>query len=145
MTPTLPLYPNQGQQIALGWDQEANLKNWTAYIGSDGLRFLPPNDRSGYTDGVERRLATGRVLMSGLSISRQVFPWVSYGQIAYLESTFSGQNVTVAVHKPTALNKNAVSNFNAVCNIDMNQTTTLTRISSGYEGFTIELVLVEPL
>ncbi len=140
-----PNFPNQGQQIALGWDAESSLKNWTAYVGSDGLPFLPPNDRSGYTDGVERRLPTGRVLMSGLNVSRQTFPWVSYGQVDYLESTFSGQNVTVAVHKPSALNKEDTSNFNAVCNIDMNQTTTLTRKNDGYEGFVVEFVLVEVL
>lgn len=141
----LPKYPNQGQQIVLGWNNTSTLKDWTAYLGTDDLAFLPPNDRSGFTDGVERRLLTGRVLMSGLNISRQVFPWVSYGQVDYLESTFSGQNVTVAIHRPTALTKDDVSNFNAVCNIDMNQTTTLTRKKNGYEGFMIELVLVEAL
>lgn len=140
-----PPYENQGQQIVLGWSNQSNLKNWTAYVGTDGERFLPPNDRSGFTDGVERRLPTGRVLMSGLNISRQTFPWVSYGQVDYLEDTFSGQNVTVSIHKPKSLNKTNIYNYNAVCNIDMNQTTTLTRVGNGYELFVVELVLVEPL
>jgi hypothetical protein len=141
----LPRYPNQGQMIVLGWSNQSNLKNWTAYFGTDGLAFLPPNDRNGYTDGVDRPIPTGRVLMSGLNISRQTFPWVSYGQVDYLESTFSGQNVTVAVHKPTSKSKLVIANFNAVCNIDMNQTTSLTIKGNGYEGFVVELVLVEPL
>lgn len=141
----LPRYPNQGQQIVLGWSNQANLKNWTSYIGTDGERFLPPNDRGGFTDGVERRLNTGRVLMSGWPVSRQLFPWISYGQVDYLDATFNGQNVTTSVHLPSSLNKDDVSAFNAVCNIDMNQTNTLTRKRNGYELFIVELVLVEPL
>ena len=140
----LPSYPNQGQAIALGWNISP-LKNWTAYLGTDNEPFLPPNDRTGFSDGVERRMATGRVLMSGFPISRQTFPWMSYGQIDYLVNTFNGQNVTVAVHTPYSLNKEDTEIYNAVCNIDLNQTQNLQRTRNGFEGFVVELVLVEPV
>lgn len=83
--------------------------------------------------------------MSGLQISRLTFPWVSFGQIDFIETTFMDQNVTVAVHKPSSLNKTDLFLFNAVCNVDLNQTQTLTRRGNGYEGFVVELVLVESL
>lgn len=142
---SLPQYPNQGQQIVLGWDNEINLKNWTAYVGSDGERFLPPNDRNGFTDGADRRLPLGRVLMAGMPIARLTFPWLSYGQLDYLETTFDGQNVTVAVHKPTSLTAWTTLHYNAVCNLNLNQARTLTRKSNGYEAWEVEFVLVEPL
>lgn len=145
MTSFLPQYQNQGQAIVLGWNHVSTLKNWTAYIAGDGNRFLPPFDRDGYTDGVERRLPTGRVLMAGLPIARQKFPWVSDGQIDYLYDTFNGQNVTVSIHKPTSTTKYDVVNYNAVANVLLNQAATLTRKRNGYEGFELELVLVEPL
>ncbi len=44
------IYPSQGHQIALGWNQQANLKNFTAYY-VDGVPLLPPKDRNGFTDG----------------------------------------------------------------------------------------------
>ena len=131
--------------IVLGWDHVATLKNWTAYVGTDGERFPPPNDRNGYSDGVERRLPTGRVLMSGLPIARQRFPWLSDGQIKYLYDTFNGQNVTVAIHKPISLTKYATVNYNAVANVLLNQAVSLARKRNGYEKFELELVLVEPL
>ena len=142
---TLPQFPNQGQMIVLGWDNVATLKNWTAYVGSDGERFLPPNDRNGYSDGVERLLPTGRVLMSGLPIFRLTFPWLSYGQLDYLKTTFNGQNVTATAHKPTSLTTHTTVTFNGVCNVLLNQAASLTRKRNGYEGFVVELVLVEPL
>lgn len=145
MTTVLPQYPNQGQMIALGWDNEANLKNWTAYFGSDGLRFLPPNDRNGFTDGVDRPIPTGRILMAGLPIARLTFPWVSYGQVDYLESTFNGEDVTVAIHKPTSLTTFTTVHYNAVCNVNLNQNRTLTRKSNGYEAWEVSFTLVEPL
>lgn len=141
----IPRYPNQGQQIVLNWDNEANLKDWVAYVGIDGLRFPPPSDRNGYTDGVERRLPTGAILMAGFPIVRLTFPWLSFGQIDYIETTFNGQNVTVAVHRPNSLTKTTTYNYNAVCNIDMNQFVSLEKKGKGYELVVIELVLVEPL
>lgn len=141
----IPKYQNQGQQIVLGWDNESLLKNWTAYVGNDGLAFLPPNDRSGFSDGVERRLNTGGVFMSGFNISRQTFPWVSDGQIAYLETIFNNQNVTVSVHRPGAIGKEDTTQYNAVFNMDLNQLQSLTRRRNGYVDFVIELVLVEVL
>lgn len=141
----LPIYPNQGQQIALGWDQQPYLKNWTSYVGTDGERFLPPNDRNGYTDGIVRRLPTGVVFMTGLPIVKLTFPWMSSGQIDYLETTFNGQNVTVAVHRPTSITQFNTYVYNAVLNIDINQAVNLTRNRSGYNNFSVELVLVEPL
>jgi hypothetical protein len=138
-------YQNQGQQITLGWDNESLLKNWTAYIGNDGRAFLPPNDRTGFSDGVERRLNTGGVFMAGFNISRQTFPWISDGQIAYLESTFSNQNVTVSVHRPGATGKEDTTQYNAVFNMDLNQLQTLTRRGQGYVDFVVELILVEAL
>ena len=141
----LPSYPNQGGQIVLGWNNAATLKDWVAYLGADGEPFLPPSDRNGFSDGVERRLATGRVLMTGYPISRQTFPWVSYGQVDYLRDTFNGQNVTVAIHAPYSLNKTDTVDYNAVCNVDMLQTASLNKIRNGYELFVVELVLVEAL
>ena len=140
----LPSFQNQGQAIALGWNVSP-LKNWTAYLGTDGEPFLPPNDRNGFSEGVERRMGTGVVLTAGFPISRQTFPWMSYGQIDFLQSTFSGQNVTVSVHVPYSLNKEDTVIYNAVCNIDLNQTQSLQRTRNGYEGVVVEFVLVEPL
>jgi hypothetical protein len=116
-----PRYQNQGQQIVLGWDNEGALKDWTAYTGTDGEPFLPPSDRIGYSDGVDRSLPTGAILMAGVPISRQVFPWLSDGQIDYLETTFNNQNVTVTVHRPNSIGKSDVFAYNAVFNLDMNQ------------------------
>lgn len=141
----IPPYPSQGQQIVLGWDNTATLKDWTAYVGTDGLRFAPPSDRNGYTDGVDRRLPTGAVLMAGIPIVKLTFPWLSFGQIDYLETTFNGQNVTAAVHRPNSLTKTATYTYNAVCNLDMNQFVSLTKKGRGYELVVVELVLVEPL
>lgn len=137
--------PSQGQQIVLGWDNENLLKDWVAYRGTDNEPFQPPSDRNGFSDGVERRLATGRVMMAGFPISRQTFPWITYAQIDYLMNTFNGQNVTVAVHTPYSINKTDTVIYNAVCNVDMLQTATLNKIRNGYENFVVELVLVEPL
>lgn len=138
-------YPNQGQKIVLNWNNAANLRDWTSYTGTDGKPFLPPNDRNGFSDGVARTLPTGRVLMAGNPISEQTFPWVSDGQVDYLEATFTGQNVTVAIHKPSSVGKTDTVNYNAVVDIDLNQTKTLQRRGDGYENFVVRLVLVEPL
>lgn len=145
MSLIVPHYPSQGQKIALGWNNTSGLRDWTSILGADGLPFPPPDDRNGYTDGVDRLLPTGVVLMAGRPISRQTFPWLSYGQIQTLQSTYDGQNVTVAVHKSTSLSKTATSNFNAVVVVDMNQATSLKRTRGGYEGYVVKLILVEAL
>lgn len=141
----LPSVPNQGHKIALGWDNVPTLRDWTSYLGTDNVRFIPPYDRDGYSDGVSRRMNTGRVLQSGFPITRLTFPWLSYGQIDYLNATFRGQNVTVAIHTPTSTTRDDVYHYNAVFNMDLNQTSGLTRKGKGYEKFVVELVLVEVL
>ena len=142
----LPQYPNQGQRIAAGWDAPS-LTNWTALSGTDGTRFLPPNDRRGYTDGMLRRLNTGGTRMSGMPIVRLTFPWVSDGQIDYLYTALlSGAesgNVTAAVHTPLSVGANDTATYNAVMNLNLDQLQNLQRRRNGYEGFQIELVLVE--
>lgn len=145
---TLPRYPSQGQKIASGWDAPI-VFDWTALSGTDGERFLPPNDRNGYSDGVPRRLNTGGVRMSGLPVVRLTFPWVSDGQIDYLYTTLlSGSesgNVTAAVHTPLSVGKTDTSTYNAVMNLNLDQLQNLQRKRNGYTDFVIELVLVEPL
>jgi hypothetical protein len=140
--------------IVLGWDNVPLLRNWTSYVGTDGLAFRPPNDRkgdigAGYTGGVTRRLPTGGILKSGFPIVRLVFPWLSDGQIDYLLTTMCGgvesANVTAAAHKPISVGTLDVFNFNAVMNVDSNQASSLTRRANGYELFMVELVMVEPL
>lgn len=142
-------YPNQGTKIAPNWDAVSLLKNWTAYFGTDGARFLPPNDRSGFTAGIVRRISTGGTLNSGFPIDRLTFPWISDGQIDALVTTLGGgaesANVTVAVHTPQSVGVNDVSNYNAVMNLNLDQIQTLTRRANGYVGFVVELVLVESL
>ena len=145
MTTIIPKYPNQGQAIVLGWDNVATLKNWTAYQGTDGVNFLPPSDRTGYSDGEDRNMPTGTILMAGIPVSRQTFPWISEGQITYLLNTFDNQNVTVAIHKPSSIGQMGTSNYNAVLTVDINQFSSLTRMRNGYELFVARLVLVEPL
>lgn len=140
-----PRYRSQGQQIVLGWGNTSTLKDWTSYVGNDGEPFLPPNDRGGYTDGIERRLPTGRVLMAGRPISRQTFPALTYGQVDYLVDTFNGQNVTVSIHKPNSLTKTDIYHYNAVVNIDINQADSLQQENGTYKLYVVELVLVEPI
>lgn len=145
----LPPYRNQGHQIVAGWDNQSLLKDWTAYVGTDGERFLPPNDRNGYTDGVTRRLPTGGTRQSGLPIDRLSFPWISDGQIKYLYTTMLSNsesgNVTAAIHTPLSVGAQDVRVYNAVMNLNLDQLENLTRKRNGYEQFEIELVLVEPL
>jgi hypothetical protein len=149
MAARFPRYVNQGHRIVAGWDSAATLKNWVAYQGTDGVNFLPPFDRNGYTDGVVRRLNTGGVFMAGWPISRLTFPWISDGQIKYLYVTMLSNaesgNVTAAVHTPLSVGATDTTNYNAVMNLNLDQTTGLTRKSNGYELFEIELVLVEAL
>jgi hypothetical protein len=149
MTTRFPRYVNQGHRIAPGWNNASLLKNWTAYQGTDGVNFLPPSDRNGYTDGVERRLPTGGIWMAGFPISRLTFPWVSDGQIKYLYTTMLSNaesgNVTVSIHTPLSVGATDTSNYNAAMNLRLDQLRNLTRKSNGYELFEVELVLVEAL
>lgn len=144
-----PPYQNQGHMVVSGWDNVPTLKNWTAYIGTDGERFLPPYDRDGYTSGVTRRMNTGGILRSGFPIAKLTFPAITDGQIDYLITTLGGgsvsSNVTVAIHAVPSVGVNDVSNFNAVMNIDTDQITTLQRKEDAYVGFVVEFVLVEAL
>ncbi len=140
-----PKYRNQGQQIVLGWNNTSTLKDWVAYVGNDGEPFLPPDDRNGFTDGIERRLPTGRVLMAGVPISRQTFPVMTYGQVDYLMDTFDGQNVTVSIHKPNSVTKTDIYHYNAVVDVNLNQTDSLQREGNTYKLFVVALTLVEPL
>ena len=119
----IPQYRNQGQQIASSWDNTSMLRDWTSLFGTDGERFPPPNDRNGYTDGVDRRMNTGGVLMVGFPIDRLTFPWLSDGQIKYLYTTLNGgsesSNVTAKVHTSLSVGATDVSTFNAVMNLNM--------------------------
>ncbi len=145
----IPKFQNQGQEIASGWNNTGNLRNWTSLFGTDGERFPPPNDRNGYTDGVERPLSTGAIFMAGIPVDRLTFPWLSDGQIRYLHDTINGGaesgNVTVKVHTSLSVGRLDVFTFNAVMNLNLGQTATLTRRRSGYDDFIVSLVLVEPI
>lgn len=146
----VPQYPNQGQQIVAGWNNEATLKNITAYVGSDGKRFLPIDDRKSYSEGIERNMNTGGILMSGFPVVRWVSPWISDGQLYYLKHTLlAGEitgNVTIATHIPgDSVGASSVSHFNAVFNLRLNQLQSLARKGSGHVDFVWELVIVEVL
>lgn len=146
---TVPRYKSQGQQIAPNWDNTAGLRDWVALFGTDGERFPPPNDRNGYTDGVERPLNTGAVFMAGIPVCRLTFPWLSNGQLKYLHDTINGGaesgNVTCTVHTPLSVGQADVSAYNAVMNLNLAQTNTLQRMGKGYALYVVTLVLVEPL
>ena len=141
---TLPNYPNQGHQIVLTWNNQANLRNWTAYLGADGRAFYPPYDRDGFSDGITRNLPTGGTFQSGRPISRLTFPWVSDGQIQTLEA-FNNEEVTIAIHAPGGIGVNGVTQYNAVFNFDRAQLRTLGRKHNGYVGVYVDCVIVEDL
>lgn len=142
-------YQNQGTAIAPNLNNTAGLRDWTSIIAPDGERFAPPNDRNGYSDGVDRRMNTGGVLMAGIPVDRFVFPWISDSQIKYLYTTINGGaesgNVTVKIHTSLSVGRLDTFSYNAVMNLNLNQTNTLTRERNGYKLFVVELVLVEPL
>jgi hypothetical protein len=142
-------YQSQGQQIAPGWDNTAGLRDWVALFGTDSERFPPPNDRNGYTDGVERPLNTGAIFMAGIPVDRLTFPWLSDGQIRYLHDTINGGsesgNVTVKIHTPLSVGRLDVYTYNAVMNLNLGQTANLTRRRNGFKLFVVSFVLVEPL
>jgi len=146
MSLRLPNYPNQGQKLAFGWDAVPQLKNVTAYLGTDGLAFLPVQDRNGYTNGVERNLGTSGIAYSGVPIVEWTSPWISDGQLKFLlDSNGVSGNVTVAVHTPESVGSEDVSNYNAVLNIDLNQLPNLRRERNGYRDFKWKFALVEVL
>ena len=138
---------NNGQAIVAGWNNQATLKNITAYVGTDGLNFAPVNDRSGYTPGVTRRLTTGGTFESGLPVVRFVSPWISYGQLATLQNTINAglesNNVTVRHHISTSLNKSDTQDSNGVLNLNLDQLPGLTKRNGGYENYVWECVIVE--
>lgn len=146
---SFPTYQNQGHMIVSGWDNVPTLKNWTAYFGTDGERFLPPYDRDGYTGGVIRRMLTAGILRAGWPVARLTFPAITDGQIDYLIGTMGtgniSANVTVAIHAIPSVGVNDVSNFNAVMNIDTDQTAVLARKENAYLKFVVDFVLVEVL
>lgn len=141
-----PRYVNQGQAIVANWNNASNLKNITAYQGTDGLNFLPVFDRGGFTTGVTRNLTDGSTRMSGYPIVRLTSPWISDGQIDYLYSALlSGSEsgmVTVKCHQPTSQGLGDTANYNAFLNLNLNQLATLTRKGKGYTGFVWTLPLV---
>jgi hypothetical protein len=140
---------NNGQAIVAGWDNQATLKDITAYVGADGLNFLPVNDRSGYTPGVTRRLPTGGTFESGLPVVVLTSPWISYGQIDTLLNVIGGgqesSNVTLRHHISDSLSRTDTQNSNGVLNLNLDQLTQLERIENGYRGFQWEIVIVEVL
>lgn len=145
---TLPRLPNQGQMYAPGWNQQANLKDFTALFGTDNLRFPPVYDRE-YSTGVTRQLGTGGTLESGFPKIRVTIPYISYGQIDKLLNTdgagSESYNATYRGHKPDALNAADVTTWNAICNLNLNQLPDLTKRLGGYEAYVLEFVLVEVL
>ena len=138
---------NNGQAIVAGGDNQALLKDITAYVGADGLNFLPINDRLGYTPGVTKRLGTGGTVESGLPVVRFTSPWVSYGQIDTLLNTINaGQesnNVTVRHHISNSLNRTDTQDSNGILNLNLDQLTSLQKEENGYRGFVWEIVIVE--
>lgn len=146
----IPPFINQGQRIVAGWNNVPTLRDVTAYYGTDGIRFLPVEDReNAYTGGVERNLPTGGFLQSGMPIVRWTSPWISDGQIRYLYLTLlsasQSGNVTIAAHTPLSVGVTASFNFNAVLNLRLNQLQSLTRKRNGYLDYEWELVIVEVL
>lgn len=134
---------NQGQEIALGWSNQANLKNFTALVGTDGINFLPVNDRGGYTVGVIHNLPTGGIYYSGLPSVEITHPWISDGQIETLK-TYRG-NCTLKHHIEDSTGKTDVQTSNVIFNMDLNQLKGLRRRKNGYDGFVSRFVIVEVL
>jgi len=140
---------NNGQAIVAGWNNQATLKNITAYVGTDGLNFAPVTDRSGYTPGVTRRLPNGGTFESGFPVVRFTSPWISYGQLDTLLNTIGGglesSPVTARHHISTSLNKTDTQDSNGILNLNLDQLPGLTKRQNGYEGFQWEIVIVEVL
>lgn len=143
---------NQGQAFVPGWNNQATLKDITAYRGTDGNNFLPVNDRNnggGYSTGVSRRLGTGGTLESGYPVVRFVSPAITDGQIDYLVNTAGGGvesfNVTVRYHRYDSVGKADTFVANAILNLNLGQLPGLARQQNAYVNFVWEFVLVEVL
>lgn len=140
---------NQGQEIAAGWSNQANLKHITALVGTDGNPFLPVDDRNGYTPGITRRLPNGGTWESGFPIVRFTSSAITDGQIDYLVNTLLGGvesgNVTVKYHRFDSVGNADVFTANGVLNLNLDQLTNLTRRQTTYEGFVWEIVITETL
>lgn len=140
---------NQGQAFVPGWNNQATLKNITAYVGSDSRNFLPVDDRNGYFPGVTVRLPNGGVYNDGFPVVRFTSPAMTDGQIDYLVNTAgSGQesfNATVRYHRYDSVGKADTLDANAVLNLNLEQLQQLERRQDAYVGFVWEFVIVEPL
>lgn len=140
---------NQGQAIVAGWNNQATLKNITAYVGTDGNNFLPVDDRNGYFPGVTVRIPTGGTYQEGLPVIRFVSSTITDGQIKFLVDTLlSGQqsgNVTVRYHRYDNVGAISTHDANGVLNLNLEQLQQLARKQNTYSGFTWEIVIVEPL
>lgn len=132
---------NQGQMLALAWNNTAGLTNITSLVGTDGKKFLPVKDRGFYLPGVIRSLPTGGILYSGLPVVDFVHSWISDGQIERL-MTYRG-NVTIRHHISESVGRLDIQTSNAIYNMDLNQLAQLTRRQDGYEGFVSRFVIVE--
>jgi hypothetical protein len=143
---------NQGQAVVAGWNNQATLKNITAYVGSDGNNFLPVQDKkdgAGYTPGVIRQLPGGYTFESGYPIVRFRSPTITDGQIDTLVNTLGGGaesfNVTVRYHRYDSVGNTDTFEANAVLNLRLDQLNSLTRKRDTYTGYIWEFVIVETL
>lgn len=134
---------NQGQELALNWNNTAGLKNFTALVGTDGASFLPVYDRGLYVPGVIRQLTTGGIYYAGLPTVDIVHPWLSDGQLETLK-TYRG-NCTLRHHIDDSVGKNDTQVSNVVFNLDLTQERSLKRVRNGYENFVSRFVIVEVL
>lgn len=136
---------NQGQAIVAGWNNQATLKNITAYVGTDGNPFLPIDDRN-YTPGVTRRIPGGYTFQSGYPMVRFISPAITHGQIKRLVTAFGlSSNVTVRYHRYNAVGITDTLVANAVLNLNVEQLPGLQRHQNAYVNYTWELVIVEVL
>lgn len=140
---------NAGQSVVAGWNNQATLKQITAYTGTDGNPFLPVNDRNGYTPGVMRRLPTGGTFESGYPIVRFISPSITDGQIDTLVNTLgSGAesfNVTVRYHRYDSVGNFDTFDANAILNLNLGQLPGLTRRQNARQQYVWEFVIVETL
>ncbi len=134
---------NNGQSIALGWDNTAGLKDFTALVGTDGVNFLPVNDRGRYLPGVIQRLTTGGQYTTGLPTVAMLHPWLSDGQIETL-MTYQG-NCTLRHHVSESVGRLDTQISNVIFNLDLTQIGSLPRVENGYRGFVSTFTIVEVL
>lgn len=143
---------NAGQSVVAGWNNQATLKQITAYTGTDGNPFLPVNDRDkggGYFPGVLRRLPYGGTDRSGYPIVNFVSPVITDGQVDTLVNTLgSGQesfNVTVRYHRYDSVGNFDTFDANAILNLNLEQLPGLTRRQNAREQYVWEFVILETL